>query len=286
VHAAVDAGITLVDVAPTYGRGEAERVVAEAFPGGLPAGVRIGTKVMVGDPGAGAAAGRIEASLTRSLAMLGVERVDVLWLHSNLVPDDYVFPRFPEVQARLATPWTRFVEEVRPTFAGLVADGRVGAWGITGVALARTVLDAIADEPPPAAVQCVTNLLDSAGAIDVHDEPLRPRDVIAAAAARGCGVLGIRAVQAGALTDAMDRDLPPDDADRADHERAGGFRALAAELGESAAALAHRYALSMPGVGSVVLGVKNRVELAECVAAAARGPLAPDVVARIDASVG
>jgi hypothetical protein len=41
----------------------------------------------------------------------------------------------------------------------------------------------------------------------------------------------------------------------------------------------------MAGVDSVVLGVKNRAELAECVEAAERGPLDPDLVAAIDASV-
>jgi aryl-alcohol dehydrogenase-like predicted oxidoreductase len=284
VRAAVDAGITLLDVAPGYGRGEAEHVVGKAFGGRLPAGVRVGTKVMLGDP-EGPAADRIERSLTRSLATMGLDRVDILWLHSNLVPDGYVAPRFASIGAKLATPWTRFAEEVRPAFEHLVAAGRIGAWGITGIALPRTVLDVIAADPPPAAVQCAANLLDSVGAIYVHDEPFRPREVIAAASARGCGVLGIRAVQAGALTDAMDRDLPADDLDRVDFERAGPFRTLAAEAGESPAALAHRYALTMSGVDSVVLGVKNRSELAECVAAAERGPLAPDLVAAIDAAV-
>jgi hypothetical protein len=32
--------------------------------------------------------------------------------------------------------------------------------------------------------------------------------------------------------------------------------------------------------------VKNRTELRECIAAEARGPLDPDLVARIDAAVG
>jgi aryl-alcohol dehydrogenase-like predicted oxidoreductase len=284
VRAAVDAGITLLDVAPSYGRGEAEAVIGAAFAGRLPDGVRIGTKVMLGDPD-GPVAERIERSLARSLATMGLDRVDLLWLHSNLVPDGYVFPRFAEAQSRIGTPWRRYVDEVRPTFEALVADGRVGAWGITGVALPSTVRDAIADDPPPAAVQCIANLLDSTGSIYVHDEPLSPRDTIAAAHARGCGVLGIRAVQAGALTDAMDRDLPADDGDRLDFGRAAPFRALAAEVGESAAALAHRYALSMPGVDSVVLGVKNRAELAECVAAAERGPLDAELIARVDAAV-
>src|SRR6478752_7149051 len=138
VRAAVDAGITLLDVAPGYGRGEAEHVVGEAFGGALPAGVRVGTKIMLGDPD-GPVADRIDASLTRSLATMGVERADILWLHSNLVPDGYAPPRFASIGAKLATPWTRFVEEVRPAFEDLVASGRIGAWGITGIALPRTV---------------------------------------------------------------------------------------------------------------------------------------------------
>jgi aryl-alcohol dehydrogenase-like predicted oxidoreductase len=36
VRAAVDAGITMLDVAPTYGPGEAELVVGEALDGAVP----------------------------------------------------------------------------------------------------------------------------------------------------------------------------------------------------------------------------------------------------------
>jgi aryl-alcohol dehydrogenase-like predicted oxidoreductase len=44
VHAAVAAGINLLDLAPRYGDGKAEEVVGEAFAGHLPAGVRITSK--------------------------------------------------------------------------------------------------------------------------------------------------------------------------------------------------------------------------------------------------
>ena len=98
--------------------------------------------------------------------------------------------------------------------------------------------------------------------------------------------MGIRAVQAGALTDALDRELPETHPEMVDYRRATPFRALATEVGESAAALAHRYALSIPGVATVILGVKNRAELRECLAAAERGQLDPGLVARIDAAVG
>jgi aryl-alcohol dehydrogenase-like predicted oxidoreductase len=109
--------------------------------------------------------------------------------------------------------------------------------------------------------------------------------VIAAAKANGVGVMGIRAVQAGALTAAIDRALPPDHEEVRDYARAAGFRRQCAELGENPAVVAHRYALGIPGVDTLVLGVKNRRELAECVAAAEAGPLPSDVMARIDSVV-
>ena len=98
--------------------------------------------------------------------------------------------------------------------------------------------------------------------------------------------MGIRAVQAGALTDKIDRALPADHAEVLDYNRAARFRALAKEMGMSAADLGHRYALSMPLVDTVVLGVKNREELRQCVAAAEAGPLSAEAVARVDASFG
>ena len=69
-----------------------------------------------------------------------------------------------------------------------------------------------------------------------------------------------------------------------DYARAAGFRHLCAELGANPAVIAHRYALSLD-VDTLVLGVKNRQELAECVAAAEAGPLPRDLVDRIDAAV-
>jgi len=96
--------------------------------------------------------------------------------------------------------------------------------------------------------------------------------------------MGIRAVQAGALTAAIDRPLPHDHPEVRDYARAAGFRRLCAQLGEDPAILAHRYALSL-NVDTVVLGVKNRQELAACISAEAAGRLPDELMARIDASV-
>ncbi len=285
VHAAAAAGIDLLDLAPLYGRGESERVVAEAYAGALPKGVRVSTKVMLGDPIDEQLADRIRRSIDRSLETLQLDRVDLCFLHSYIIEDGRVLPQLGEHQHRRATRWPTYADVWCPTMAALVADGTIGAWGITGTGPPDTVLRALRNEPRPAAVQAIANLLDSAAEIRRYDEPARPREVIEVAVELGIGVLGIRAVGAGAITDGLDRELAADDPVALDYARAEPVRAIAGELGMSTAALAHRYAVTMSGVDSVVLGVKNRAELAECVEAANAGRLPPDVIAEIAAAV-
>jgi aryl-alcohol dehydrogenase-like predicted oxidoreductase len=279
VRAAWEAGITFFDVAPSYGRGEAEVVLGEAFGGRLPQGVRVSTKCAVGNRAASEVLPLLERSLDESLARMRLERVDLFFLHNQIVPD----ARADQIPG---TPHRLFVKAVRPALEQLVARGRIGAWGITGIGVPTTIIATLNDDPAPAAVQVVANLLDSPGAMQRYDEPSRPREIIAAAYRRGIGVMGIRAVQAGALTEAFDRQVPEDHPERRDYQRSAPFRVLARELGESPASLAHRYALSMAGVATVVLGVKNRTELYECIAAEACGVLDPALMARIDAAVG
>lgn len=287
VRAAVDAGIDLIDLAPLYGRGESEEVFGHAFEGRVPAGVRVTTKCQLGSPAVEDVEATIRRRLERSLASLRLERVDLLFLHSNIVPDDYVFPRpeDAELQDRFSTRVSLYRDAVVPCFEALQREGRIGAWGITGTGLPDCILEALGSEPKPAVVQAVANCLDSPGAMRRFAEPPRSRETIAAAVANGVGVMGIRAVQAGALTDGFDRPIPADSQDWLDYLRAEPFRVLAAELGVTPALLAHRYALAMDGVDTVVLGVKNRAELDECIAAEAAGPLDPELIDRIDSAL-
>ena len=284
VRAAVDAGINLLDLAPRYGDGKAESIVGEAFGGHLPAGVRVTSKCLLGDTPATEVETRLRRSIEDSLARLRLRHLDLFFLHSNVVPDDHPMRQHATAATRM-TPYSRFVGTVRPMLERLKAEGLIGAWGLTGIGHPDTIIRLLGERPAPAAVQCIANLLDSPGSLKFFDGPAKPRAVIAAAKANGVGVMGIRAVQAGALTAAIDRDLPPDHEEVRDFARAEGFRRLSAELGENTAVLAHRYALSMRGVDTVVLGVKNRRELAECVAAATAGPLPADLIARVDATV-
>lgn len=279
VMEAVDSGITLLDVAPSYGDGEAETVIGAAFNGHLPEGVRVSTKCNLGNPPPLQVRLLLERSLQTSLERMKLERVDLFLLHGQITPNE-------SAEEYRGTPRLLFTEVVRPVFERLVKSGRIGAWGITGIGLQDLVIRTLYEIPTPAAVQVVSNLLDSPGGLKRFQGPAKPREIIAVAQERGVGVMGIRAVQAGALTDALDRELPTDHPDVADYHRSEPFRALAAEAGESPASLAHRYALSMEGVSTVVLGVKNRAELRECTTAEDMGPLEPELIAHIDASVG
>ena len=270
VHAAIEAGITSLDVAPTYGTdSEAERVVGEALRQRPAPEVLVTTKVEIPDDEYPDLPGRMRSSLEASLARLGRDRVDLFLAHSQLRPAG------GEVTAPRTLAWERYVDEVVPAFHRLTDDGLIRGWGLTGVGYPSAILAALEAEPRPDAVQIVVNALDLSGNMWIFGDAGAPQNptLLAAAADAGVPVMAIRAVASGALTDALDRELDPDDPTSVDYARAAGFRALAAELGQSPATLAHRYALSVPGVATVVLGVKNRTELAEVVAAEAAGPL-------------
>jgi aryl-alcohol dehydrogenase-like predicted oxidoreductase len=283
VRLAVERGITLIDVAPLYGRGEAEAVIGAAFDGRLPEGVRVTSKCMAGDLGPKEMLERLEASLRRSLGAMKLEKVDLFFLHSNIHPEGYVYQHNADTQSRWAVPWPRYVDAVIPAMEKLKAQGLLLDWGITGTGLPRSIMEALRHETKPAAVQAVANLLDSAGDMRRYEEPAEPRNIISTAKNNGVGVMGIRAVQAGALTAAIDRPLPAESAEAQDYRKADPYRALAQEFGEDPATLAHRYALAMDGIDTLVLGVKNRQELATILDAEAKGPLDAEIVRRIDA---
>ncbi|HWD29116.1 MAG TPA: aldo/keto reductase [Rhizomicrobium sp.] len=280
IHAAIDAGIDLLDTAPMYRNCEA--IVGETFAGRLPKGLRVTSKCSLGTPPAREVAERLTKSLDDSLRTMRLDRVDIFFLHTNICDDDYVYTIRPDHQDEFATRWSVYAEAVIPAFEALKAAGKIGHWGITGSGVPRTIIRALRHATKPGYVQAVTNLLDSAGSLRRYTEAAEPRAIIETANENGVGVLGIRAVQAGALTAAIDRPLSPNNPDTKDFARAAPFRALCEEIGEDPAVIAHRYALSMDGVATVILGVKNRDELAQCVAGAQAGPLSDGLMARID----
>ena len=268
VHAAIDAGITSLDVAPTYGPdSEAEQVVGAALRERPAPEVLVTSKVLLPDDEYDDLPGRMRSSLEATLRRLGRDHLDLFLVHSHLRPAG------GELTVPGTLGWERYVDQVVPAFVQLQDEGLIRGWGLTAVGYPSAVLPALAAEPRPYAAQMVVNALDLTGDMWIFGDAGEPQNpaLVSAAADAGVPVMAIRAVASGALTDRLDR--VANDPTSRDYERAAGFRALAADLGQTPGALAHRYALSVPDVATVVLGVKNRTELAEVVAAEAAGPL-------------
>ena len=111
-HAAVAAGINLIDLAPRYGDGTAERVVGEAFGGRLPPGVRVTSKCNLGNPPPAEIGPLLRESIDGSLRRLRLSRLDLFFLHSNVVPDTEHIVRWPDAASRM-TLYDTFVRHVQ-----------------------------------------------------------------------------------------------------------------------------------------------------------------------------
>ncbi len=280
IRLAIDHGITLLDTAPLYRN--CESIIGETFGGKLPVDVKITSKCRLGSPPPADVEAKLTKSLDASLSAMRIDHIELFFLHTNICDDDYVYAVRPDRQNVFATSWSTYIEHFVPTMEKLKAQGKIKHWGITGTGVPRTIIKALQHTTRPAAVQAITNLLDSVGGMRNFSQSAEPRAIIQTAVDNSIGVMGIRAVQAGALTSAIDRALPPEHAEARDFAIAAPYRALCREIGEDPALIAHRYALSMPGVDTVILGVKNREELTQCLDAEAQGPLDPAVMRRID----
>ena len=205
VRAAWEAGINLFDMAPLYGNGEAETVMGMAFGGHAPEGLKVTTKCMLGDVPAGEIEARLRSSLDESCARLQCDFVDAFILHGYVVPDDFERLERADRLTMVGVRQGRYLEHVIPVFEDLRRSGRIGTWGVTAASSQAQNFAVLDHEIRPGVVQCVSNLLDTHLGMAVGGEVPAPRAVIEAAAQRGVGVMGVRAVAAGSLTAQLDR---------------------------------------------------------------------------------
>jgi aryl-alcohol dehydrogenase-like predicted oxidoreductase len=285
VNLALENGINHFDVAPMYGNGEAESVIGDVFKGKAINDIRITTKCSLGTLPDEKVYDRLNKSLTESLNNLNMEKVDLFLLHSQLREDDFQLQILNSHRDALTTSLSCYFNAVIPAFEKLKAEGKIISWGIGGIGQNKAVIDAINYSIPPEAIQCVINPLNSAGAIGYVDKAYDPNSILKTAQESDIPILGIRAVQAGALTSQMDREPHKSGRDVKDFEdyvRAEPFREFAKEYGDTPSHLAHRYALSIHKISSIILGVKNRKELLECLDAELMEPLTQEEIDQIN----
>jgi aryl-alcohol dehydrogenase-like predicted oxidoreductase len=292
VRRALELGINFFDAAPGYGGGRAERVLGEAL-SGRRREVLITTKVSLRPEGFAHVERFVRDSVAQSLRRLRTDHVDLLLVHNpissvrgrpfaanSISPDDaleiaaILFQLRAEGACRFIgfTAWRCNASALRTLIAS-------GAFDV--IQTEYNLLNQSAWEPPPAAL----------GAVDMAEAEREPQDylkyryrhvdqhqAIRLAAAHDVGVVAIRPVLAGILTDGVDRPLEPEaaplirQAAALDFLRAGGTRRL------SEAAI--RFCLMNEHVATVVPGVKRSAEIEEAVAAATR-PLTQDELTRV-----
>lgn len=271
VDAAWEAGIRLFDTAPHYGLGLSERRLGAALRGRPRAEFAVSTKVgRLLEPVGGTAPGDddqgfavpathrrvwdfsadgVRRSLEESLRRLGLDRVDICYLHD---PDDHGEQAF---------------REGYPALERLRAEGVVGAIGAGmnhSAMLTRFLTDTDAD-----VVLC-------AGRYTLLEQPALA-DLLPAAAARGRAVVIGGAFNSGLLAD-------PAPGARYDYApapppllaRARAMERVAAAHGVPLRAAALRFPLGHPAVAAVLVGARSAAEVRDAAAQFAR-PL-PDAV--------
>ena len=273
---AIDAGINMIDTAPSYGDGASETNLGRALArlgAGRGEDIVLATKFTISEAHAGRVAGAIAESLEQSLRRLRRERVDVLQLH-NAIGQEEVATQGRSLPALVVT------DEVAPGLERLRDAGKLGWWGITAVGEPEA-LTAVLDSRAFHTAQVPYNLLTPGAA-----------DVLAHAAGSDMGTIGIRALAGGALSGSTWRhpigaaDVAPIGsgetyaidvaaAHRYDGLVEGGFAGSLAEA-------ALRYALSEPRLSTVLIGVSTIDQLDDAIAAAERGPLPPAGLALVD----
>lgn len=238
IHRGLDLGINLLDTAPSYG--ESETIVGTALRG-VKDRPFIATKVTVPEenPGPG-----IRDSIESSLRALGTETLDLLQIHNATMRVLQNEEALREIENAVAAGKVRF--------AGAsiyeIDEGRQAlAW------------------PSLSALQVAFNVLDRSMELEV----------IPKSQAAGVGVLVRSAFLRGVLT-GDSSDIPPKLQPLRD--AAAQALAIAGENVSGCAELALRFCLSIPGISSVLAGVRSIEELEANVTAAERGPLAPKIV--------
>ena len=205
VNLAYNSGINHFDVAPMYGKGEAEKVLGLALKDKNLENIKVTTKCRLGNPKDSEVYEVLNNSLCRSLETMHLEKVNLFLLHSQLIEDDYRFFKFDETRQSSGTTLSCYFNAVIPAFEKLKQEGKIDHWGI-GLGQEKALIKAINSSQPPEAMQCAVNVLNSIGAIGYISETNNPNKILEECQKKDIPILAIRAVQAGDLTSSMDRE--------------------------------------------------------------------------------
>ena len=283
VARAMELGINYFDTASRYGGGQSEnnlgRVLKE-----LSAEVFVGTKYSLGEADPNDLKAGVIQSVEASLKRLGREQVDLIQLHDRISSQTDVSVRAITVADVLG--------EVREGLEILKSQGKVRFYGMTGVGEPSGIHEVV-KSGMVSIVQTVYNLINPSAGADTpagFDMPDYDR-LIDVAAGKQVGIIVIRVLAAGALTGTSARHpvavptVAPIGSGRdfqQDESRAGQFAFLVDDgFADTMPEASIRFALSNPGVSTVLVGYSDLDHLEKSVEYAAKGPLPAEALARL-----
>ncbi|MBO0869641.1 MAG: aldo/keto reductase [Micromonosporaceae bacterium] len=270
LHAALDAGVNLIDTADVYGDGRSERLVGRLLRERPDAGLTVATKMGRRVPQQPEAyrLDNFRAWTDRSRENLGVATLDLVQLHCPPTP----------VYA---------TDAVFDALETLVQEKRIAAYGVS-VETCEQALAAIA-RPGVATVQIILNML--------RHKPLE--QVLPAARAAGVGILARVPLASGLLSGRYDEQTTFAEDDHRTYNRHGeafdvgetfsgvdfatglqAVRRLAplVPTGATMAQFALRWILDQPGVSTVIPGARSPEQVRGNAAAAGLAPLDPSTM--------
>ncbi|MFI5952174.1 aldo/keto reductase [Cryptosporangium sp. NPDC051539] len=228
VRTALDAGITLIDVSPYYGRTAAETVLGDALRGVPRGSYRLASKVGRYDVDVfDFSADRVVRSVEESLRRLRTDHLDLIQCH------DIEFGSLDQI-----------VEETLPALRGLQEKGLVGAVGITGFPLPALV--SVARRAPVDTVLSYCHYT-------LQNRTLGER--MPFIGERGIEVLNASPLGMGLLTDSGPPGWHP--APAALREACGRAAEFCRQQGTSIVRLALQFAVTLPGVAATIVGAAD-----------------------------
>ncbi len=283
VARALELGINYFDTAPLYGDGQSEQNLGQVIHA-LRAPVYVGTKVRLGPGDPAEIPDAIARSLEGSLRRLGMERVDLLQLHT---------PITVERQARTVSA-RDLLEAIVPALVRLIEQGKMRFYGITALGDTAALCEVV-DAGVLDTAQVCYNLLNPSAA---HELPagFPAQDfgrLLSRCREHHTGAIVIRVLAAGALSGAETRHpiaVPavdpiasgPDYATDVHHARM--LSAIVDEGHvESLVEASLRFALATDAVSTVLLGYSSLEHLEYAAACVAKGPLPAPALARLPA---
>ena len=286
VRRALDLGISYFDTAASYGDGRSEtnlgRVLAELRPQ-----VTVATKVRLRGDDLKDIRGAVQRSLEASLQRLRRDSVDLLQLHAQVTME-----RGTAERETVGLEDVLGKNGVADAFDAMRSQGLIRFLGFTGMgetlALHRVIESSRFD-----VVQAYYNLLNPSAGVAVppafasHDFDR----LIDKAAERNMGVAVIRVMAGGALGGAAARQghastavggtMVPGSEYDADAARASVLDFLTADDEPSRPQAAIRYALTHPGVSTVLVGFSDLAQIEEAAACSGKGPLPEAAMQRL-----